>query len=253
MRGEHCIAGASVLSAIAIILLVFVNIGQIGTGALVSGIYMAQVNVAAYGAAVQAATKSTPNGLYDTQNNPLGTSAGLRQYYRYGIYRACAYQKDGSGICSDSSFGHPMEPYGDVLADTPSKFKSTFNQIVPNSTYKNDSYNSAMTRIGGLLIFVGSALAAVALILGVLKSKVFFFGAATCSGLSAFLLLIGATLWTACIAQDSSIADYAVAKTQNLGITTTAGAGLYLTWAAFVFVTLSVLPYVIACCTFRRD
>ena len=47
-----------------------------------------------------------------------------------------------------------MEPYADVLADTPSKYKSAFTQIIPSSTFKNDSYNRGMSRVGGLLIFV---------------------------------------------------------------------------------------------------
>ena len=86
MRGEHCIAGASVLSAIAIILLIFANLGQISTGALVSGIYFAQVNTAPYGAALVAKTKSSADGLYDTKNEALGKGLGLRQNYRFGIY-----------------------------------------------------------------------------------------------------------------------------------------------------------------------
>lgn len=47
MRGEHCIAGASILSAIAVILLVFVNIGQIKPGPVTSGLYFIDVNVEA--------------------------------------------------------------------------------------------------------------------------------------------------------------------------------------------------------------
>jgi hypothetical protein len=47
MRGEHCVAGASVLSFIAIILLVFVNIGQIGSGAVVKSLYFTELNVVA--------------------------------------------------------------------------------------------------------------------------------------------------------------------------------------------------------------
>jgi len=252
MRGEHCIAGASVLSAIAIILLIFANIGQVSSGALVSSLYFAEVNVAAYGSAILAATKKSADGLYDTKNDPLGNSTGIRQYYRYGIYRACAYQKDGSGVCTDSSFGYPMDPYADILSDTPSKYKSAFTQIIPSSTFKNDSYNRGMTRVGGLLIFVGSALAALALIFGVLKARIFFLLAAASSGLSAFLLLIGVTLWTVVVAKDQAIKNYAVTKTQSLGITTSPGPSLYLVWVSFVLVLLSVLPYVVACCTFRR-
>ena len=47
MRGEHCVAGASILTAIAVILLVFANIGQISSGAVTNGLYWAELNVEA--------------------------------------------------------------------------------------------------------------------------------------------------------------------------------------------------------------
>jgi len=122
MRGEHCVAGASILTAIAVILMVFANIGQISSGALTNGIYWVELNIEAwvtapalylnhlillveenknenenenetgtgtdgrYGNGLQAASKKGVPGLYYNQNKPLGNSTGLRQYYRYGIY-----------------------------------------------------------------------------------------------------------------------------------------------------------------------
>jgi hypothetical protein len=47
MRGEHCVAGASILTAIAVILLVFANIGQLSSGPVTSGIYWAELNIEA--------------------------------------------------------------------------------------------------------------------------------------------------------------------------------------------------------------
>jgi hypothetical protein len=86
MRGEHCVAGASILSGIAIILLVFVNISQINPGSVTSGLYFAEINVEAYGAAFVGATGTTPS-MYDTSTTDLmGTGKGLRQYYRWGLY-----------------------------------------------------------------------------------------------------------------------------------------------------------------------
>ena len=80
----------------------------------------------------------------------------------------------------------------------------------------------------------------------------------------------GAAMWSALIAKDSWLKIVHVEYGNELGIFTTAGASLCrptlltlkghkltevvdLTWVAFVLVTLSVLPYVVACCTFRRD
>ena len=120
MRGEHCVAGASILTAIAVILLVFANIGQLSSGAVTNGIYWAELNIEAwvkspggsqdifvlvwlwsdrwshgfgetrlmisYGNGLKAASKKDVPGLYNSKNVALGNSTGLRQYYRYGIY-----------------------------------------------------------------------------------------------------------------------------------------------------------------------
>ncbi len=47
MRGEHCVAGATVLSTMAVIMLLFANIGQISPGALTNSIHFVQMDLAA--------------------------------------------------------------------------------------------------------------------------------------------------------------------------------------------------------------
>ncbi|WVQ96490.1 hypothetical protein IAU59_003595 [Kwoniella sp. CBS 9459] len=253
MRGEHCVAGATILSAIAVILLVFAHIGQISSGALVKSIHMAEVNVAGYGNGYVGATNKSAEGLYNTKNDKLGSGKGLRQYYRYGLYNACAYQKDGSGTCNSSTFAYPMEPFSQVLADIPSKFTTETKDIIKDTTsFKDNGFNHGMSRGGSVLIFAGSVLAAAACIFGVIKLRVSFLIAAICSGLGALLLMVGAALWTAVIAKDNFTNIVKVRNGNSLGIKVTAGASLYLTWVAFAFVVLSCFPYVIACCTYRK-
>ncbi|KAK8858742.1 hypothetical protein IAR55_002971 [Kwoniella newhampshirensis] len=252
MRGEHCVAGATILTAMSVILLVFAHIGQIGSGALVNAIYMAEVNVAAYGNGYQGAKTVSAAGLYDTKNEKMGTGKGLRQYYRYGLYKGCGYQKDGSGICNSTMFAYPMEPLANMIGDTPSKFQNSTREIIPTSTFKEDGYNHAMTRAGSALIFVGSVAAAAACIFGVIKFRISFLIAAIFSGIGALLLMIGAALWTAVIAKDAFVNIVKVEHNYALGIYVTAGPSLYLTWVAFALVTLSCFPYVIACCTYRK-
>jgi len=253
MRGEHCVMGASILSAIAVIMLVFAHIGQISTGGLVNSIYFAEVNVEAYGNAYLTSQKATPTGLYNAKNDNLGGGKGMRQYYRYGMYGACAYQKDGSGICNGTSFAYQMEPLSQILADNPPKYQKTFEAIIPDSSFKNNSMNAGMSRAGSLMIFVGSFFAAIALVFGVFKFRIFFLIAAISAGLSSLLLLVGAALWTVLISKDNWINIVKVNGGASLGIVTTAGPSLYLTWVAFAMITLAVAPYVIACCTFTRN
>ncbi|XAO27619.1 hypothetical protein I312_106477 [Cryptococcus bacillisporus CA1280] len=236
MRGEHCVAGATILSIISVILLIFAHIGQVSSGALVKSIYMAEVNVAAYGNGFQGGTNTS----------------GLRQYYRFGMYNACGYQKDGGGICNTSTFAYPMEPLGGMIGDVPAKFRKQTVDIIPTSTFKDNSYNHGMTRAGTGLIFVGSCGAALALIFGVIKLRLTFFIASICASVGAFLLMLGAALWTAVIAKDAWLQNVKVQHGYKLGIYVTAGPSLYLVWVAFAFTSLSCLPYVIACCTYRK-
>ncbi|WVO18075.1 hypothetical protein L204_105774 [Cryptococcus depauperatus] len=252
MRGEHCVAGATILSAISVILLVFAHIGQISTGGLVNSIYMAEVNVAAYGSGFQGDTNTSASGLYNTKNEKMGQFKGLRQYYRYGMYNACGYQKDGSGNCNASAFAYPMEPLANMVGDIPPKFRLQTIQIIPDSTFKANSYNHGMTRAGSVLIFIGSCAAALALIFGVIKWRLTFFVASVCAGIGAFFLMLGAALWTVIIAKDAWLKVVNVQHGYKLGIYVNAGPSLYLVWVAFALTSLSCFPYVIACCTYRK-
>lgn len=48
-----------------------------------------------------------------------------------------------------------MEPLAQILADTPSKFAKQASDIIPTGgSFKENTYNHAMTRAAGLLIFV---------------------------------------------------------------------------------------------------
>ncbi len=73
-----------------------------------------------------------------------------------------------------------------------------------------------------------------------------------CAGVAAFFLMVGAAIWTSIVAKDSWLKIVKVEGGTKLGILVTAGPGLYLTWVSFVLVSLSVAPYVISCCTFRK-
>lgn len=256
MRGEHCIAGASILSAIAVILLVFVNIGQIKPGPVTSGLYFVDVNVEAYGSTWFQSTNISADGMYNTDTNiPLGSGKGLSQYYRWGVYNACGYQKNGGGQCNSTIFGYPFTARAAIISDIPGQFQGTTRDL--SGGYDNDfaniTYNTNTSRAGSLMIFVGSIFSLLALITGAIKLRFSFLLATVFSSLSALLLLIGAACWTAIIAKDSIVNSILAAGKFPLGWIVSAGPSLYMTWVAFALMTLSVLPYMISCCTFRRN
>jgi hypothetical protein len=83
---------------------------------------MVKVDVAAYGAGLQNALKSAPDGLYMTNATaPLGRNTGLRQEYRWGMLNSCAYTKDG-GTCNSTRFPVEFQPLKTILSDTPRKY-----------------------------------------------------------------------------------------------------------------------------------
>jgi hypothetical protein len=80
-----------------------------------------------------------------------------------------------------------------------------------------------------------------------------------------WLIISGAAIWTAVIAKDSFVESVKVQGGTPLGIQVNAGGTLCesfqwsrvlglivdLTWVSFALMTLAVIPYVIACCTYR--
>jgi hypothetical protein len=83
---------------------------------------MVKLDVAAYGAGLQNAMKSAPNGLYMTNGSaPLGKNTGLRQEYRWGVLNSCGYAKEG-GVCNSTRFPVEFQPLETILSDTPMKF-----------------------------------------------------------------------------------------------------------------------------------
>lgn len=174
-----CIAGASVLTFLSLVMLVFTHVGQINPTTLPRGIYWVELNVAAYGAGLQGGTGSSVGGLYDTSNkDKLGSGKGLRQYYRWDMYGACGYQKDGSGRCNSTQFGYPFQPLGTLLGDAPGKFVKQTAAIIGTDAgsdqFKNDSSNASLSRGAFWAIFIGSVAVAVAFVAGLIPSRFSF-------------------------------------------------------------------------------
>lgn len=253
MRGEHCIAGASLLTFIAVILLAFANIGQVSSAAVANSIYLVQVDMEGWvvvrdkcssqlwqrrqvggeeepGLAVPDAERAPRDKQGPQADVPLrpvqwvfdGTAA---------YPGACGYQKDNSGVCNATQFAYPFIPMAQLVADAPiapMDYKKITQTIIPESAaaFKNNGWNSVLSRIGSALIFVGSMLTLVAFIAGLIKHRLSFFVASFSAGISAFLLLIGTAIWTSIIAKDAWLKIVQVEGKVKLGILVTAGPTL---------------------------
>lgn len=253
MRGEYCIAGASFFTFISVVMMVFALIGQVSSGTLVKNIYMIQVDMAAYGAGLSSATNTSVGGLYDTKaDDKLGTKLGLRQTYRWNYLGACAYVTSGAGICNSTSFGHAFVPLATILSDTPAKFTNQTTDIIPTSTFKNNSYNKSLSRVAFWTAFIGACAALVAFIAGVIPNRITFLVAALATIISAIGLCIGAAIWTVLIDKNDFLNIVKVQGGKSLGIHVSAGPALYLTWVAFACSAVSVAPYVISAFTYSK-
>jgi hypothetical protein len=256
MRGEICVGSASFLSFAALLLLIFVHVGQINTSAVPRGIAMAKVNVSGYGEALGAAFSPDPiNDLYTTNASaPLGAQAGLRQFYEFGLYSHCAYVNKTAGICSNTTVASKFLPYDAITSDMVTNYTQATDSFLKGTTFHNSSYLGTESKAAYYLILLGSICTALTLFSGVLKHTVAFLISSTLSVLGSFLLLVGAALWTVIIKKTEAVNSITVSHDGAIvpmGITVSVGPGLYLTWAAFACLAVSIVPYMLSCCTYR--
>ncbi|KAF5375192.1 hypothetical protein D9758_000024 [Tetrapyrgos nigripes] len=256
MRGEVCIGLASILALASTLLLIFAHVGQINTSNVPKGIYMTKVNVSGYGDSLEVAILNPIFGLYtDNASAPLGDSAGLRQYYQFGLYSYCAYVNDSAGSCSNHTAGFRFTPFDTLVSDMRSNFSTLTQELLPGDLILRDSHYLGQTsRAAYFLILLATIGAALTFILGILKYSITFFLSALAAGISSLFLVVAAALWTVMINRSNDINTRIIGSAMNttpLGIEVSTGTGFYLIWAAFACLFLSMIPYIISCCTYR--
>jgi 6,7-dimethyl-8-ribityllumazine synthase len=112
---------------------------------------------------------------------------------------------------------------------SPDNYKQVTTAIIPDKgsgSFKNNAWNRSLSSAGSVLIFIGSLLTIGALVGGLIKHRFAFLVAAVCSGLSAFLLMVGAAIWTSIIAKDSVLQAVKVEGGVSLGIVVKVGPAL---------------------------
>ncbi|KAF9650723.1 hypothetical protein BDM02DRAFT_3092710 [Thelephora ganbajun] len=253
MRGELCIGTASLLTLVAVLLLVFVHIGQISTASTPRSISMAQVNVSGYGDALYAAFSDPILGLYtNNASAPLNARAGLRQLYKFGLYSHCAYVNQTAGLCTNTTAAYQFRPYTVITSDMLSNYSGYTDAIIHNATFADSSSLGGNSRSAYYLLLLGSILATISLATGVIKHTWAFFISTLSATMASIFVLAGSALWTVLIKRAKDINTWTVRPAQvPLGIEVSTGVALYLTWAAFACLATSIIPYMISCCTFR--
>ncbi|KAJ3872285.1 actin cortical patch SUR7/pH-response regulator pali [Lentinula edodes] len=253
MRGELCIGFASFLSFAAMVLLIFTHIGQINTSTVPRGIYMARMNVSQYGNALNKALFDPIDDLYTSNSSaPLLEAQGLRQFYNFGLYSHCGYVNDTAGICSNETVGYPYKPYDYFVGDMVANYSIITSSVITGGSFRDSNYLGQSTKAAYWLILLGTILAAVSFLSGVAKHNLTFFLSAVFSAISSLFVLVGAVVWTVIIKKSDGVSTIIIGTDPTpIGIYITAGPGLFLTWAAFACLFVSMIPYLISCCTYR--
>ncbi|KAI0004202.1 hypothetical protein BJV74DRAFT_809761 [Russula compacta] len=253
LRGEICIGFASLFSFAAVMLLIFVHVGQINTSSVPRGIAMAKMNVSQYGQTLAKGLGDPITGLYASNASaPLEAQAGIRQAYKFGLYSYCGYLNNTAGICTNTVMADKYQPYNALLADMSLNYSAlTIFIINGTSSFESQSIGSH-TRSATYLILIGTICAFLAFVIGVFKHTLAFFASACLAILATVFILTAASLWTAAVNTSESVNSLILNTTSiPLGIKVSSGSGLSLLWAAVGCLFASLVPYLISCCTFR--
>ncbi|KAG2044311.1 actin cortical patch SUR7/pH-response regulator pali [Suillus americanus] len=255
MRGEYCVGGASFLSFVALLLLIFVHVGQINTSLVPHGIAMAKVNTSGFGQALNESILNPIGGLYTTNyTSPLGEQNGLRQFYEFGLYSYCAYVNSSAGTCTNHTIADKFEPYIAMKSDMFTNYSQYTDTMFVNTTFVNSSYLAYNSRVAYYFILIGTIFATIALFTGVAKRALLFFVSTASSIMAALFILIGAAIWTSIVKKCEDINTLEIVQLNGgvlSGITVSYGNGIYLAWAAFACLAAATVPYMVSCCTFR--
>lgn len=115
--------------------------------------------------ALHAAFNPDPiNGLYTSNATaPLGTQAGLRIIYEFGLYSYCAYVNTSAGACSNTTVASKFLPYEAITSDMLANYSQMTNSILQGTTIHDSGYLGSQSKAAYYLILLGSICAALAL------------------------------------------------------------------------------------------
>src|SRR5260221_4480347 len=243
---------------------------------------------------LEAFIQNPVSGLYTSiPNATLGTQAGLRQYYEFGLYSYCGFVSattnatsdstgwvnssstpkpsigPGRGTCTGSKFAMAFTPYDYITSDMLSNYTILSNNFIPDTPFRDSSSLHSLGQAAYWMLLLGTISIFFAIVTyvptlflvakkkterfshrGIKKTHFTFFLSSGFFLLSAVLLLIAVSIYTALIRKCEAINTILLSITDNnpkipVGIVVTAGKGLSLMWAACACMLLSVVPYFI--------
>ncbi|KAM0754646.1 hypothetical protein T439DRAFT_321678 [Meredithblackwellia eburnea MCA 4105] len=261
VRLNFCAGAGIFLSVAAVVLLAFGNIGQINSSTIPKHLRIISLSTAGFGAAAAAAAGQTGNitAIYNTAATVGGnrTHNGIRLTYEWGVWGYCASNAATVGgsrsYCSQRSFGATFQPASVLYTDIPTAYTSAFNATVPKSVFTDDAYLGNFTKAANYLVFIGSILAALAMLIGLVAHRFAFLLGAIFSFISFLALAVGLVIYTIIIVRvKAAVNNYKVNGTTSLGLEFEMGNALWLMWAATGCMLIAVAPFFCACCQGRN-
>ncbi|KAN0063117.1 hypothetical protein ACQY0O_004280 [Thecaphora frezii] len=242
-----CVGLAQFLTFAALVLVILANIGQLTNNVVARNIRFISLDTRGLQDALTRAGVDVPSNLYATdQSSPIAAGNGIKNDYQWGLYNYCGGASSGSNrACADSMFNFKWQPVEAILADTPQSARSEIQSFLPDNTFTDSAYLRRFSQAAFWLIFIGTVLTGIAWLSGALAHRFAFFSAAFFAFLAALALGIGAAIYTAIYtkARDAIGNQY--------GLDLDYGNAIWFIWAAFVGTMLSIVPYIISCCTGR--
>ncbi|PIL29659.1 hypothetical protein GSI_08296 [Ganoderma sinense ZZ0214-1] len=202
-----------------------------------------------YGQGLEAALGDPIGGLYaKNASAPLQAKEGIRDIYKFGLYSYCGYLNGSEGVCSNVSAANRFQPFTVITADMLSNYTGLTTALITEGTFIDSTYLGNFTNAAYYLILIGTISAALAFITGFLKHTLLFLLSTVFAVIGALALLIGATIWTVIIKKAESINNFVVGSATQpvpLGITVSTGDALFLVWASWACLLVSIMPYMI--------
>lgn len=252
ISGTFVVRLATLLSVVAVLLLIFVHVGQINTSKVPYEVSMVTLNVSGYGAALNQAFQDPIQSLYmSNASSSLGQGQGLRQIYRFGLYSYCGYVSGLGGSCSSTSAASRFQPFDAITADMLSNYTQFTNAIFTGTTFKDSSYLGSNSHTAYYFLLFGTIFASLALLCMPCAKAFDYVPPILLSFLSAIFLVVGVAIWTSLIKKVGEVNTMQISPGVSTGMTISPGIGISLSWAACACMAVSVTPWMAIYITYR--
>lgn len=254
MVSIFCIGLGELLTLAAMVLGIFINVGQISKNAVGRNIYYTSLDTTGFDATLRTlANQNNVNvgtDVYASDQAAVeGDNRGLKNTYKWGLYSFCA----GSGsdvACSTREFGYDYQPLTVLQQDIPTEYQQFVAGAIPADVFQDETYLARFTNAANYIAFVATVVVGASFLVAFLAHRFAFLLAALLALAACGLFFVAAAIWTAIIFKvRHSLSESASTD----GIDVSYGNAIWMCWAAGGAAVLAVVPLLIGCISGRRS